>query len=139
MPFSIFFTSKKNLSDSPKQSRQCQQKLNCVSECHKLLAFVCRHCQCSQCGRLFTYDKTKTDPPSLLEANLHYLGSGRRPEKVHCRELLHTLYISLRYNTEYLLYILSVQLLILHQFYGTTPRNYIPSSIVALDRFTLQH
>ncbi len=34
-------------------------------------------------------------PPPPLEANplpSYYLGSGRRPEKVHCLELVHTLY-----------------------------------------------
>ncbi len=42
-------------------------------------------------GRLFTYDYTNTP----LEANpppSHHLGSGRRPEKMHCPELLHTTY-----------------------------------------------
>ncbi len=107
---------------SRKQSRKCWKRLNRVAECRKLLAFVCRHCQCSQCGRLFTYDKTKTDPPPLLEANLHYLGSGRRPEKVHCTPC------TLVYGATLSTYVLSVQLLILHQFYGTTQRNYMPSS-----------
>jgi hypothetical protein len=43
---------------------------------------------------------TPTCPPHPLEAKLplsYHLGSGRRPEKVHCTELLNTLYLGKPY------------------------------------------
>jgi hypothetical protein len=67
-----------------------------MAEHHHLLHLLAfGHCHCSLCGRLFTYCCTDIahhllwkPPPSPSD----HLGSRRRHEKVHCTELLHTLY-----------------------------------------------
>jgi hypothetical protein len=60
-----------------------------------LLAFGCCDCHCRLCGRLFECGFHQHVPPHPLEAKpppSYHLGSGRRPEKSHFTELLHTLY-----------------------------------------------
>ncbi len=60
-----------------------------------LLAFGWCDCKCRLCERLFAYGLHQHVPPHPLEAEpppSYHLGYGRRPEIVHCTELLHTLY-----------------------------------------------
>jgi hypothetical protein len=64
IPFSDFFTSNTNLSDSPKQFSKCWQTLNRMAECHHLWEFVFLYCQCRFCWRLFTYGYTNMSPTS---------------------------------------------------------------------------
>ncbi len=61
-----------------------------------LLAFGCCDCHCRLCGRLFAYGLHQHVPPHPPEAAApsYHLGFGRRPEKLHCTELQHTLYMS---------------------------------------------
>jgi hypothetical protein len=68
---------------------------NRVAVRHYLLAFGRCDCHCRLCGRLFAYGSHQHVPPHPPEAKpppSYHMGSGRRSEKFHCTELLHTLY-----------------------------------------------
>ncbi len=68
---------------------------NCVAVRRFLLAFGRCNRYCSLCGRLFEYGFHQHVPPHPPEAKpppSYRLSSSRRPEKLHCTELLHTLY-----------------------------------------------
>jgi hypothetical protein len=83
------------------KTRRCLQTalqhwrwLNRIAVRHYLLAFSCCDCHCRLCGRLFAYGSHQHVPPHPPEAKpppSYHLGSSRRPEKLHCTELLHTL------------------------------------------------
>jgi hypothetical protein len=90
------FLLKKQDSPMPPNSiaTSATDKNHIMVHCN-LLAFGRCDCHCRLCGRLFVYGSHQHVPPHPPEAKpppSYHLGSGRRPEKVHCTELLHTLY-----------------------------------------------
>jgi hypothetical protein len=91
----FFYFKNKLLFKSPKQSRRCRERLNCVAELRHLLAFVCR-CHQRSSRRLLTngYTKVSSTYSGSSPPLSHHLDFGRRPEKVYYTELLHPLYSS---------------------------------------------
>jgi NADH:ubiquinone oxidoreductase subunit 5 (subunit L)/multisubunit Na+/H+ antiporter MnhA subunit len=90
IPFGNFFTQKPRLSEAPKQRHK-------ISNWWTLLPLGVRPLLSAIAAFAggFLHMVTPTCPPHPLEAKLHpsyHLGSGRRPEKVHCTELSNTLY-----------------------------------------------
>jgi hypothetical protein len=83
IPFRNLFTSNTNLSNAFKQSRKCKRLQNHVAERHHLLAGLCP----PPLPLLLLRETFRSYVP------IWTLTSGRRPEKVHCTELLHTLYV----------------------------------------------
>ncbi len=89
-----FLLKKQDSPTPPNSVATSATAKNRVAVRRYLLAFGRCDCHCSLCGRLFAYGSHQHVPPHPPEAkppSSYHQGSGRRPEKVHCTELLHTL------------------------------------------------
>jgi hypothetical protein len=92
MPFRSLFTSKTNLSDSPKQSRKVKphgRALPTLGVCSPQSPVQLMR----ETFHIRLYQHGPSPPLEAKPTPSNYLGSSRRTEKVHCTVLLHTMYV----------------------------------------------